>query len=67
MLKHYAEKFDVPRNRIIEDALRRYMTGLKRAEFARGFMRAAQDPEQLKLAEEGLGDFLQIVERYEAS
>jgi hypothetical protein len=66
MLNRYAQKFKVPKNKIIEAALTRYMEALKRAEFVRGFKRAGGDAGQLELAEEGLGDFLAIIERYEA-
>ena len=66
MLEQYAAKLKVSKNKIIEDALKRYMSALKRAEFTRGFSRAAKDREQVLLAEEGLDDFLEIVRRYEA-
>ena len=38
----------------------------KRMEYERSFRLANADPEMMELAEEGLGDFVQIIERFES-
>jgi predicted transcriptional regulator len=61
-LETYAEKFKVPRNRIMENALRDYFDKLKQAEYTRSFKMAAGDHEMISMAEEGLEDYLKILE-----
>jgi predicted transcriptional regulator len=61
-LETYAAKFKVPRNRIMENALVAYFEKLKQAEFTRSFKKAAGDPEMKSLAEEGLEDYLKILD-----
>ena len=61
-LEAYAERFKVPRNRIMEQALLAYFEKLKQAEYTRSFKKAAGDSEMNLLAEEGLEDYLKILE-----
>lgn len=62
VLDNYASKFKVPRNRIMEQALLAYFDRLKQAEYTRSFQKAAGDPELKSMAEEGLEDYLQILD-----
>jgi len=62
MLSRYAEKFNVPKNKILEEALKLYFDRLKKAEYTRSFRRAAADPEMKTFAEEGLADYLKILD-----
>ncbi len=62
MLSRYAEKFNVPKNKILEEALKIYFEKLKKAEYIRSFRKAAIDPEMQNLAEEGLDDYLKILD-----
>jgi hypothetical protein len=62
LLDDYSVKFKVPKNRIIEDSLKAYFEKLKRAEYAHSFKRASGDPEMMDLAEEGLEDYLKIID-----
>lgn len=64
-LRDYSDKYKLPKNKIIEKALNNYFDELKRAEYVRSFRIAKNDPIMLELAEEGLDDFLKIIERYE--
>jgi hypothetical protein len=64
-LRDYSHKYKLPKNKIIENALAKYFDELKRAEYAHSFQKAKNDPEMLELAEEGLGDYLEILKRYE--
>ena len=61
-LETYAVKFKVPRNRIMENALLAYFDKLKQAEYTRSFKKAASDPEMNLIAEEGLEDYLKILD-----
>ena len=61
-LEAYAQKFKVPKNRIMEQALRAYFNRLKQAEYIRSFKKAAADSEMESLAEEGLEDYLKILD-----
>jgi len=61
MLDTYARKFKMPKNRIMEQALRAYFEKLKKAEYAHSFRRAASDEEQVLMVEEGLEDYLKII------
>ena len=60
MLEHYAVRFKVPKNRIIENSLKAYFENLKRAEYIRSFRKAAGDSEIIDMAEDGLEDYLKI-------
>lgn len=61
MLDAYAKKFRLPKNRIMEQALRTYFEKLKKAEYAHSFRNAAADEEMVSMAEEGLEDYLKIL------
>jgi predicted transcriptional regulator len=62
ILDAYSQKFKVPKNRIMEQALRAYFERLKQAEYSRSFKKAAGDPEMNTMAEEGLEDYLKILD-----
>ena len=57
-LDYYAQRFKIPKNRLIEKALRSYFDKVKKAEYIQSFKRANQDEDMLTLAEEGLEDYL---------
>jgi predicted transcriptional regulator len=61
-LDAYATKFKIPRNRIMEQALRAYFDKLKQAEYKKSFKKAAGDPEMESLAEEGMEEYLKILD-----
>jgi predicted transcriptional regulator len=61
-LEMYAKKFRIPRNRIMEQALLAYFDKLKQAEYKRSFKKAAGDPEMISMTEEGLEDYLKILD-----
>lgn len=61
LLDTYARQFKIPKNRIVEQALRAYFEKLKKAEYAHSFRRAASEEEMLTLAEEGLEEYLKIL------
>ena len=58
MLSEKAEKLSVPKNKLIENALRLYLEHLEKAEYIKSYKRAAQDADVMQLAEEGMEDYL---------
>jgi predicted transcriptional regulator len=62
MVDSYAQKFKVPKNRIMEQALRAYFEKLKQAEYIHSFKQAACDKEMTRMADEGLEDYLKILD-----
>jgi predicted transcriptional regulator len=62
MLNQYAEMFNVPKNKILEEALNLYFDKLKKAQYIRSFRKAASNEEMQSLAEEGLADYLKILD-----
>ncbi|MDP2424557.1 MAG: ribbon-helix-helix protein, CopG family [Bacteroidales bacterium] len=61
LLDEYAKKISVPKNWIMERALRAYFDKLKQVEYVHSFRKAAGDKEMLSLAEKGLEDYLKIL------
>ncbi len=58
MLKQQALKLSLPKNKIIERALRIYLDQLNRAEYVRSYKSAAEDVDIMSIAEEGMEDYL---------
>lgn len=61
LLKKLSEKaktLSMPKNKIIENALRIYLEHLEKAEYIQSYKRAATDKDLLTIAEEGLEDYL---------
>lgn len=61
-LNKSARKLAVPKNRLIEKALRIYLDQLNRAEYVQSFKGAENDKDILNLAEEGMEDYLKQLE-----
>ncbi len=61
-LDGYSKKFRIPKSRILEQALEAYFEKLKKAEYIRSFKAAAGDDEVVLMAEEGLEDYLKILD-----
>lgn len=57
-----SHKYNVPESKILEDALKAYLSKIEKAEFAKSFRKASKDEEIIHLAEEGLVDYLNILE-----
>ena len=62
LLETYAGKLKMPKNRILENALRNYLGNLKKAEYIRSFRKAAGDTEMISLAEEGMEDYVKMLD-----
>lgn len=62
-LNEFSEKLKIPKNKLIEASLKKYFEELKRLEFSEGFKRAAQDPDMQEMAEEGLADYVKMLDK----
>ncbi len=63
LLQRKANELSVPKNRLIERALRVYLEHLERTEYIRSYERAAADPDTLAIAEEGMAEYLRQIEK----
>jgi predicted transcriptional regulator len=61
-LNEMASKLAMPKNKIIEKALRIYLDQLTRAEYINSYRQAGQDTEIMQIAEEGMEDYLKQLE-----
>ena len=61
-LSEQAAELAVPKNKLIERALRLYLDHLKKAAYIRSYKRLAEDPDILLMAEEGMSDYLSQVD-----
>lgn len=62
-LQEYSIKLSVPKNSIIEKALRLYLEHLKRAEYVKSYHEAGKDEEIMLMAEEGMETYLKQIEQ----
>lgn len=57
-LNEMAVKLSIPKNKIIEKALKIYLDQLVRAEYIKSYKQATDDADILAIAEEGMEDYL---------
>ncbi|MEP7269177.1 MAG: CopG family transcriptional regulator [Saprospiraceae bacterium] len=57
-LSQKAKSLSLPKNKLIESALKIYLDHLEKAEYIISYKRAAKDPDVLLMAEEGMADYL---------
>ena len=57
-LNESARRLSVPKNKLIEKALRIYLDQLLKAEYIKSFRQASDDEDLLDMAEEGMEDYL---------
>ncbi|MDO9553970.1 CopG family transcriptional regulator [Rhodonellum sp.] len=58
MLGEQAKKLSLPKNKLIENALRIYLDHLRRSEYVKSFRQAGEDEDMTLMAKEGIGDYL---------
>ena len=64
-VRDYAERYRVSKNAVVEQALRQFFLQEKKREFREGFSKSAGEAEIMELAEQGLQDFTEVVDRFE--
>lgn len=57
LLNEKAKMLSMPKNKIIEKALRIYLEQLNKAEYVQSFKRMENDKDILMIAEEGMSDY----------
>lgn len=65
LLRNLADKsaeLDVPKNKILEKALRVYLEHLEKAAYRKSYKMAGEDLEIMSVAEEGMADYLDQLE-----
>ena len=62
-LTEKANALSIPKNKLIERALRLYLEHLEKAEYIRSYRQASTDQDLLALAEEGMQDYLRQLEK----
>ncbi len=58
LLSEKAKNLSLPKNKIIERALKIYLDQLNKAEYIKSYRTAANDDDILSIAEEGMADYL---------
>lgn len=62
-LNEQASRLAMPKNKLIEKALRIYLDQLNRAEYVKSYKQAANDDDIIAIAEEGMEDYLQQLDQ----
>jgi hypothetical protein len=63
LLSEKANSLSLPKNKLIENALRLYLEHLEKAEYVRSYKKAGNDKDILAIAEEGMSDYLRQLEK----
>ena len=62
LLAEKAKTLSVPKNKLIENALRLYLEHLEKAEYIKSYKKASEDKDVMLIAEEGMEDYLKQLE-----
>ncbi len=62
-LNEKAKSLSLPKNKLIENALRLYLEYLDRAEYIKSYKQSADDKNILQIAEEGMNEYLKQLEQ----
>jgi hypothetical protein len=63
LLSEKANNLSMPKNKLIENALRLYLEHLEKAEYIKSYKAASADTDILTIAEEGMSDYLRQLEK----
>ena len=64
LLSEKAKELAIPKNKLIEKALRIYLDQLNRAAYVKSYKRLANDADVLSIAEEGMEDYMKNIEEW---
>ena len=62
-LTEKANALSLPKNKLIETALRLYLQHLEKAEYIKSYKQASEDKDLLLIAEEGMADYFSQIEK----
>ncbi len=63
LLSDKAKALSLPKNKLIENALRLYLEHLEKAEYIKSYKQAATDKDIMLIAEEGMADYLNQLDK----
>ncbi len=63
LLTAKAKALSLPKNKLIENALKLYLDHLEKAEYIKSYKLASQDDDILAIAEEGMIDYLKQLDK----
>jgi hypothetical protein len=63
LLSDKSKALSLPKNKLIENALRLYLEHLDKAEYIKSYKQAAADKDIMLIAEEGMADYLNQLEK----
>ena len=66
LLAEKARKLSMPKNKLIENALRLYLVHLEKVEYIQSYRQATADEDILQIAEEGMEDYLNQLKNEQA-
>lgn len=61
-LSENAQKLSVPKNKIMEKALRAYLDQINKAEYAKSYRQLGDDADIMLIAEEGMADYYKQID-----
>lgn len=61
LLSEKADALSVPKNKLIEIALRIYLEHLEKSEYIKSYKRASADKDVMLIAEEGMAEYLRQI------
>jgi len=61
-LNEKARLLSLPKNKLIENALRLYLEHIERVEYIKSYKQASDDADVITIAEEGMEDYLRQIE-----
>ncbi len=64
-LSELAKELKIPKNRIIEKALTHYLEQIKKAKYAKSYIRISKSEDMLLIAEEGIEDYFKVLKELE--
>lgn len=64
-LAEKAKQLKVPKNKLMENALRLYLEHLTKAEYIRSYKKMGEDDDLMKVAEEGLAEYFNTLNETE--
>jgi hypothetical protein len=62
-LSQKAESLSIPKNKLIERALKVYLEYLEKAEYIKSYKQAAKDEDIMSIAEEGMAEYLKQIDK----
>ncbi|MGB0879257.1 MAG: ribbon-helix-helix domain-containing protein [Polaribacter sp.] len=66
-LSNFAKELQLPKNKLIEKALELYLEQIERSSYIKSYKQASDDQDILMVAEEGMQEYLRIIDDEETN